>query len=48
MIARAMFALALALAVAACGVKTDLEPPKGAMNDERQPDPSRPPVPLGR
>jgi hypothetical protein len=48
MISRAMLALALALALVACGVKTDLEPPKGAMSDDRQPDPSRPPVPLGR
>ena len=45
---RATLALALALSLFACGVKTDLEPPKGAMTDERQPDPSRPPVPLGQ
>lgn len=48
MISRAMIACVLALSLFACGVKTDLELPKGAMADERQPDPSRPPVPLGQ
>ncbi len=48
MISRAIIASLLALSLFACGVKSDLELPRGAMADERQPDPSRPPVPLGQ
>ena len=48
MISRAIIASLLALLIFACGVKSDLELPRGAMADERQPDPSRPPVPLGQ
>jgi len=37
----------LALVVTACGVKNDLEKPNGQSNSKDQPDPSKPPYPLG-
>jgi predicted small lipoprotein YifL len=47
MIARAVLVL-VALALAGCGVKTQLEPPPGAVVQKGQPDPSKPPKPLGQ
>jgi predicted small lipoprotein YifL len=38
----------LAFAVTACGVKNDLVKPNGQTNTKDQPDPSKPPYPLGR
>jgi predicted small lipoprotein YifL len=41
-------ALVLALAIAACGVKSDLEPPPGAIPQQKgEEDPSKPPSPIG-
>jgi hypothetical protein len=40
--------LALALAVQACGVKNQLTPPDGKERPRDQPDPSKPPYPIGR
>ena len=40
--------LLLALMVASCGVKNDLAKPNGQTTTKDQPDPSRPPYPLGR
>jgi predicted small lipoprotein YifL len=40
-------ALVLVMAVAACGVKTDLDPPPGAIPQKGEQDPSKPPNPLG-
>jgi predicted small lipoprotein YifL len=37
----------LALVVTACGVKNDLTKPNGQPNSKDQPDPSKPPYPLG-
>jgi hypothetical protein len=37
----------IALALACCGVKSDLEHPTGPVLQKEQKDPSRPPVPLG-
>jgi len=48
MIARALLALLLSLTLFACGVKTELDPPNGAMPDKRQVDQSKPPNPLGQ
>jgi hypothetical protein len=40
--------LALALALACCGVKSSmLDLPGGALPDKMRPDPSKPPRPLG-
>ena len=39
---------ALALSVAACGVKNDLVKPNGQATPKNQSDPSKPPYPLGR
>jgi hypothetical protein len=47
---RILFALALVVAAAGCGVKSDLERP-GQQNEQDQRsshDPSKPPSPLGR
>ncbi len=38
----------LALAVASCGVKNDLVKPNGQTTPKDEPDPSKPPYPLGR
>jgi hypothetical protein len=38
----------LALAVVSCGVKNDLVKPNGQTTPKDQPDPSRPPYPVGR
>jgi hypothetical protein len=38
----------LALAVASCGVKNDLVKPNGQSTSKDQPDPSKPPYPVGR
>ncbi len=38
----------LALAVTACGVKNDLVKPNGQPTARDEPDPSKPPYPLGR
>jgi predicted small lipoprotein YifL len=40
--------ITLALAVTACGVKNDLEKPNGQTTPRGEPDPSKPPYPLGR
>lgn len=47
MIVRAL-ACAIALALAACGVKTALEPPPGAIVQKGEEDQSKPPHPLGQ
>jgi predicted small lipoprotein YifL len=39
---------ALSLLVAGCGVKNQLIKPNGQSTPKDQPDPSRPPYPLGR
>ena len=39
---------ALALLTASCGVKNDLVKPNGQSTPRDQPDPSKPPYPLGR
>jgi len=38
----------LSLLVASCGVKNELTKPNGQTTSKDQPDPSRPPYPLGR
>lgn len=38
----------LALAVASCGVKSDLVKPNGQATSKDQTDPSKPPYPIGR
>ncbi|HEY4113544.1 MAG TPA: lipoprotein [Rhizomicrobium sp.] len=48
MILRLLIVFALALAVPACGVKTDLELPNGKQSPKNQKDPSRPPQPIGQ
>lgn len=40
--------VALSLLVTACGVKNDLIKPNGQATPRDEPDPSRPPFPLGR
>ncbi len=40
--------VALSLLVTACGVKNDLARPNGQATSRDEPDPSRPPNPLGR
>ncbi|HKY17693.1 MAG TPA: hypothetical protein VJL82_02075 [Rhizomicrobium sp.] len=37
----------LSLAIAACGVKNDLIKPNGQSTSRDEPDPSKPPFPLG-
>ena len=39
---------ALALLVTGCGVKNDLVKPNGKSTTRDEPDPSRPPYPIGR
>ena len=48
MILRAVLAVLVSLSLLACGVKSDLDPPNGAMPDKRQVDRSKPPNPLGQ
>ena len=48
MIRRVLALLAMALALTACGVKTDLLMPSGKKTPENHQDPSQPPHPLGR
>jgi hypothetical protein len=38
----------LSLLVTACGVKNDLVKPNGQSTSRDEPDPSKPPYPLGR
>jgi hypothetical protein len=40
--------LAVALLVTACGMKSDLVKPNGQTTAKGEPDPSKPPFPLGR
>ena len=48
MIAR-IAVVALALALLACGVKNELDPPPGAIQQHKgEQDPSKPPKPLGQ
>lgn len=48
MTARALLAALIALALFACGVKSDLLTPEGGMPDRREVDRSKPPQPLGQ
>jgi predicted small lipoprotein YifL len=47
-ILRLLIVFGLALAVPACGVKSDLLMPNGKATPKNQKDPSRPPQPIGR
>ena len=47
-ILRLLIVLGLALAVPACGVKSDLLLPNGKSTPKNQKDPARPPQPIGR
>ena len=38
----------LSLMAASCGVKNELSKPDGTTTPKSQPDPSRPPYPIGR
>ena len=38
----------LSLTAASCGVKNELSKPDGTTTPRNQPDPSRPPQPIGR
>jgi hypothetical protein len=40
--------IVLALTLASCGVKNDLAKPNGQTTTKDEPDPSRPPYPIGR
>jgi hypothetical protein len=44
---RAVLVGLIAVALAPCGVKSDLEHPMSQVLQKEQKDPSRPPVPLG-
>ena len=48
MILRLIMAMALALAVSACGTKTNLDMPNGKPTPKNQHDPSQPPNPIVR
>ena len=48
MILRILLVIALAFAVPACGVKSELLMPNGKSNPKGQKDPSQPPQPIGR
>ena len=48
MTSRLLCALAFALCLHACGVKSDLEVPNGQQPVQDERDPSRPPQPLGQ
>ena len=43
-----LIVVALALLVTACGVKNDLVKPNGQSTSRDEPDPSKPPYPIGR
>jgi predicted small lipoprotein YifL len=43
-----LLALALSLALTACGVKSDLVMPDGKPTKHGEQDPSKPPSPIGR
>jgi hypothetical protein len=43
-----LIVVALALLVTACGVKNDLVKPNGQATPRDEPDPSKPPYPIGR
>jgi predicted small lipoprotein YifL len=45
---RTALALVLLMAVAGCGVKSDLTPPDNKPAPKGQQDPSKPPSPIGR
>ena len=45
---RILLLLGLALALTACGVKSDLVMPDGKATPKTQHDPSRPPQPIGQ
>ena len=46
---RKLFLIAiLSLLAASCGVKNDLEKPDGTITPKNQPNPSKPPFPIGR
>ena len=45
---RILTALLVSLTLGACGVKSDLQPPNGALPQKEQTDPSKPPQPLGQ
>lgn len=45
---RLLLAIAVALSLAACGVKGDLEKPNGQPVSKTEKDSSRPPNPVGR
>jgi hypothetical protein len=45
---RLITAAILGLAVASCGVKSDLVKPNGQPTSKDQTDPSKPPYPIGR
>jgi hypothetical protein len=40
--------VALGLVLASCGVKNDLAKPNGTTTPRDEPDPSKPPYPVGR
>lgn len=45
---RLLLVIAVSLGLSACGVKSDLEIPKGIQQPQKgTPDPSKPPKPLG-
>ena len=44
----ALIIVALSLLVTACGVKNDLVKPNGQATPRDEPDPSKPPYPIGR
>jgi predicted small lipoprotein YifL len=48
MMLRLLIVVSLALAVPACGIKSDLLMPNGKSTPKDQKDPSRPPQPIGR
>ena len=48
MILRWLLAVSLALSLAACGTKTNLDLPNGKPPTKDERDPSRPPQPIGR
>jgi hypothetical protein len=49
MIAKKLLLIALlSLIAASCGVKSELAKPDGTTTPRNQPDPSRPPYPIGR
>jgi len=48
MILRILLVIGLAIAVPACGVKSNLITPAGKTTPKGQKDPSRPPQPIGQ